>query len=118
MQALMAINSAKLPLCELKENKIHDIQSIQAPDTQYPSITYLNDYYYKNNEVDDLLSTKLDNGNDSVVTSNIAEGAVTFSRLSDDVRALINSGGNGGGGTSTVIIDEQDLNNMLAEVLV
>ena len=96
IQALMAINSAKLPLCELKENKIHDIQSIQDSDVQYPSITYLNEYHYKKEETDSLLNTKLDSSSGSVTSLNIASGAVTLSKLSDDVQALISSGGSGG----------------------
>ena len=96
IQALMATNSAKLPLCELKENKIHDIQSIQDSDVQYPSITYLNEYHYKKEETDSLLNTKLDSSSGSVTSLNLASGAVTLSKLSDDVRALISSGGSGG----------------------
>ncbi len=68
-------------------------------------------------ELDTLLNNKLDNTTGSVKSLNIDSGAVTLSKLSDDVQALINSGGSGGG-TSTVVIDEQDLNDMLAEVLV
>ena len=96
IQALMATNSAKLPLCELKENKIHDIQSIQDSDVQYPSITYLNEYHYQKEETDSLLNTKLDSSSGSVTSLNLASGAVTLSKLSDDVRALISSGGSGG----------------------
>ena len=99
IQALMAINSAKLPLCELKENKIHDIQSIQDSDVQYPSITYLNEYHYKKEETDSLLNTKLDSSSGSVTSLNIASGAITLSKLSDDVQALISSGGGGGEGS-------------------
>ena len=53
---------------------------------------------------------------DFISTVNIQNGAITLSKLSDDLQTLINSGGSGGGGT-TVIIDEQDLNTMLDEVL-
>jgi hypothetical protein len=51
---------------------------------------------YTKTELNALLNNKLDNIAGSVKSLNIDSGAVTLSKLSDDVQDLINSGGSGG----------------------
>jgi hypothetical protein len=103
---------------ELTSNKISDIRYITNEQTDYPSIAYLTGYYYTFDVTDELLANKLDAASNSVQTNHIADGSITLAKLSDEVITSLGSGGSGeGGGTAYVEIDEQELNDMLAEVL-
>ena len=62
-------------------NKVSAKSEITDEDANYPSIKYLNDYYYDYNEVDEALSGKLDNASGAVKTDNIANKAVTSDKL-------------------------------------
>ena len=64
-------------------NKVTDKSKITDKDANYPSIRYLNGYYYDYNEVDDALSGKLDNTAGSVTTDNIASKAVTTDKIAN-----------------------------------
>ena len=64
-------------------NKITDKKNITDEYSNYPSISYLFEYYYDYNEVDDALSGKLDNTADSVKTDNIANKAVTSDKIAN-----------------------------------
>lgn len=70
-------------------NKVTDKSKITDEDANYPSIGYLNDYYYDYSEVDDALSGKLDNTAGSVTTDNIANGAITTAKLTGDLANCI-----------------------------
>jgi hypothetical protein len=102
---------------EVDTNKISDIRCITDSEENYPSIKYLDEYYYNYEEIDQFLSNKIDNTSGVIKTNHIAEGAITVSTLSDEVKALIGSGGGESDSSTYVEIDEQELNNMLAEVL-
>ena len=62
-------------------NKVTDKSEITDEYANYPSIKYLNGYYYDYNEVDEALSGKLDNASGAVKTDNIANKAVTSDKL-------------------------------------
>ena len=62
-------------------NKVTDKGKITDEYANYPSIRYLNGYYYDYNEVDEALSGKLDNASGAVKTDNIANKAVTSDKL-------------------------------------
>lgn len=66
---------------ENTKNKISDKSKITDDFANYPSICYLNEYYYDFNEVDDALSGKLDNTAGSVTTDNIASKSVTSDKI-------------------------------------
>ena len=66
---------------ENTKNKISDKSKITDDFANYPSICYLNEYYYDFNEVDEALSGKLDNTAGSVTTDNIASKAVTSDKI-------------------------------------
>lgn len=68
---------------ENTKNKISDKSKITDDFANYPSICYLNEYYYDFNEVDDALSGKLDNTAGSVTTDNIASKAVTSDKIAN-----------------------------------
>lgn len=91
-------------------NKVTDKSKITDEDANYPSISYLHDYYYDCNEVDNALSGKLNNTAGTVTTDNIASKAVTTdkladksvakAKLSDDLLAYIKSNSGTGNGKS------------------
>lgn len=64
-------------------NKVTDKSKITDEDANYPSIGYLNDYYYDYSEVDEALSGKLDNTSGAVKTDNIASKAVTNEKIAN-----------------------------------
>lgn len=64
-------------------NKITDKKNITDEYANYPSISYLFEYYYDYNEVDAALSGKLDNTEGSVTTDNIANKAVTSDKIAN-----------------------------------
>lgn len=64
-------------------NKITDKKNITDEYSNYPSISYLLEYYYDYNEVDDALSGKLDNTAGAVTTDNIANKAVTSDKIAN-----------------------------------
>lgn len=66
---------------ENTKNKISDKSKITDDFANYPSICYLNEYYYDFNEVDEALSGKLDNTAGSVTTDNIASKSVTSDKI-------------------------------------
>lgn len=68
---------------ENTKNKISDKSKITDDFANYPSICYLNEYYYDFSEVDDALSGKLDNTAGSVTTDNIASKAVTSDKIAN-----------------------------------
>lgn len=64
-------------------NKVADKSKITDESTNYPSISYLYEYYYDYSEIDDALSGKLDNTAGSVKTDNIANKAVTNEKIAN-----------------------------------
>lgn len=64
-------------------NKITDKKNITDEYSNYPSISYLLEYYYDYNEVDDALSGKLDNTAGAVKNDNIANKAVTSVKIAN-----------------------------------
>ena len=66
---------------ENTKNKISDKSKITDDFANYPSICYLNEYYYDFNEVDEALSGKLDKTSGSITTDNIASKAVTSDKI-------------------------------------
>ena len=64
-------------------NKITDKKNITDEYSNYPSISYLLEYYYDYNEVDDALSGKLDNTAGAVKNDNIANKAVTSDKIAN-----------------------------------
>ena len=97
-------------------NKVTDKSKITDEDANYPSIGYLNDYYYDYSEVDDALSGKLDNTAGSVKTDNIANGAITVDKMAVCVdKSVKNMFGNMGikfgriDSTGTVTIDDESV---------
>ncbi|WP_294465470.1 hypothetical protein [uncultured Ruminococcus sp.] len=62
-------------------NKVADRSKITDENANYPSINYLNEFYYDYNEVDEALSGKLDNASGAVTTDNIANKAVTSDKI-------------------------------------
>ncbi|MGN0450330.1 MAG: hypothetical protein ACI4G0_08270 [Ruminococcus sp.] len=64
-------------------NKVADKSKITDESTNYPSISYLYEYYYDYSEIDDALSGKLDNTAGSVKTDNIASKAVTNEKIAN-----------------------------------
>ncbi|WP_293969665.1 hypothetical protein [uncultured Ruminococcus sp.] len=64
-------------------NKVADKIKITDESTNYPSIKYLNTYYYDFDDVDEALSGKLDNTSGAVKTDNIANKAVTNEKIAN-----------------------------------
>ncbi|WP_294908036.1 BppU family phage baseplate upper protein [uncultured Ruminococcus sp.] len=64
-------------------NKVAAKIKITDESTNYPSIRYLNTYYYDFSEVDEALSGKLDNTSGAVKTDNIANKAVTNEKIAN-----------------------------------
>lgn len=64
-------------------NKVTDKSKITDENANYPSVSYLNGYYYDYSEVDDALSGKLDNTAGAVKTDNIANKAVTSDKIAN-----------------------------------
>lgn len=64
-------------------NKVADKSKITDESTNYPSISYLYEYYYDYSEIDDALSGKLDNTAGSVKSDNIASKAVTNEKIAN-----------------------------------
>lgn len=58
-----SINENKLPLCEKLENKVSDKSEIINSELNYPSVKYLNEYYYDFEDTNDLLAEKYDSSN-------------------------------------------------------
>lgn len=54
------IKKSDLSLKENVENKVNAINEITDESENYPSVAFLNDYYYMYEEVDDLLGEKMD----------------------------------------------------------
>lgn len=76
---------------EDSNNKISDITKVTDEDANYPSIAFLLGYYYDYQEIEELMSRKLDNAAGAVATDNIASKAVTTAKLADEVQNKINS---------------------------
>ncbi len=64
-------------------NKVTKKGSVTDESVNYPSIKYLNDYYYDFDEVNDELANKLDNTAGAVLSDNIAGGAVKTDKIAD-----------------------------------
>ena len=64
-------------------NKVADKSKITDESANYPSISYLYEYYYDYSEVDEALSGKLDNTSGTVKTDNIANKAVTNEKIAN-----------------------------------
>lgn len=64
-------------------NKVAEKGSVTDESINYPSIKYLNNYYYDFDEVNDELANKLDNAAGAVLSDNIAGGAVTTDKIAD-----------------------------------
>ncbi len=64
-------------------NKVAEKGSVTDESINYPSIKYLNNYYYDFDEVNDELANKLDNTAGAVLSDNIAGGAVKTDKIAD-----------------------------------
>ena len=56
-------DKTELEAYEKSDNKIYTEEDITDVDLNYPSVLYLNEYYYKFNETDELLAEKYDSSN-------------------------------------------------------
>lgn len=92
-------------------NKVTDKRKITDENANYPSIGYLNGYYYDYSEVDDALSGKLDNTAGSVKTDNIASKAVTTDKLTETVKNDISSKASSMALIETGYLQLKDINN-------
>ena len=82
---------ASLLLKENTANKISDILNITDKANNYPSLTYLEEYYYDFTQADEQFIPKTKENGGGVVTDYIANKAVTLTKLNDDVTILLNS---------------------------
>ncbi len=65
---------------EKLSNKVSDRTHITDTEENYPSIEYLNGYYYNYNEIDDLLSDKLDSSSISTGTCELTPDTTTTAK--------------------------------------
>ncbi len=81
-------------------NKVFGKNEITDEEINYPSIKYLNDYYYDFNEIDDELAKKLDNTAGAVTTDNIASKAVTNDKIANSAVTSIKIANNAVSGSN------------------
>ena len=68
---------SELVLCEKTENKVYTEVDITDTDLNYPSISYLNDYYYNFSETLELVDEKYDSSNIETGKGTFAIGSVS-----------------------------------------
>lgn len=68
-------------ICEVVSNKVSDERDIANVQENYPSIEYLNSYYYNCGEIDEMFVDKLDATEGSVQSMHIEKGAITGDKL-------------------------------------